>query len=113
MPDDDKQTGKPFVPLAPIIPPMRSPDTDAAQGWSAFCDQLKHAGHQLLSQPGIEAEILEAESLRYLIRELRAGLEWYTELAIYDFPRFCRGDDSGSGPPGPNIDNTYFGARVR
>ena len=113
MADIDKQTGSAFVPVAPIVPELKPPTTDAAIAWSEFCDGLKRAGHLLLSQPGVEDEVMESETLRYLVREFRAGLEWETEHALYDFPRFFRADDSGSGPPGPNLDNTYYYAHVR
>ncbi|MCK9541442.1 MAG: DUF1214 domain-containing protein, partial [Novosphingobium sp.] len=71
-----------------------------------------HAGHLLLSQPKTEHPMLQAESLRFFVRELRTALEWETELAIYQSPRWYLVDDSGSGPPGPNQDNEYWKARI-
>ncbi|MET0251984.1 MAG: hypothetical protein ABW203_07385 [Novosphingobium sp.] len=108
----DKQTGKAFKPVQPIRPEMREPTSEAAQAWTRFCDRLKHAGHLLLSQPGAEHPMLQAESLRFFIRELRTSLEWETEVAIYQSPRWYLVDDSGSGPPGPNQDNEYWKARI-
>jgi len=101
----DKQTGKVFKAVEPIRPDRQEPISEAAQAWTHFCDRLKHAGHLLLSQPGTEHPMLQSESLRFFIRELRTTLEWETELAIYRSPRWYLVDDSGSGPPRPNQDN--------
>lgn len=108
----DKQTGRVFKAVEPIRPAMQPPEGEAAQAWTQFCDRLKSAGHLLLSQPKTEDAVLQAESLRFLTRELRAGLEWETEIALSTLPRFCIKDLSGSGPPGPNLDNEYWAARV-
>lgn len=112
MSDIDKQTGKAWKPVEPILPEMKEPTSPAAVAWTSFCDRLKHAGHLLLSQPGTEHPMLQAESLRFFVREFRTALEWETELAIYQTPRFYLIDDSGSGPPGPNLDNEYWKARL-
>ncbi|MGE0387551.1 MAG: hypothetical protein AB7Q97_22710 [Gammaproteobacteria bacterium] len=113
MTDVDKQTGKPFQAVAAMRPAPKPPTSPAARAWTAFCDRLKDAGHLILSQPGAEEDLYQAETLRYFARELRAALDWDLDNADPDFPRFTRNDDSGSGPTGPNLDNNYYFARVR
>lgn len=108
----DRQTGRVWKRVEPILPEMREPTSEAAEAWTRFCDRLKHAGHLLLSQPKTEHPMLQAESLRFFIRELRTALEWETELAPYQSPRWYLVCDSGSGPPGPNQDNEYWKARI-
>ncbi len=56
---------------------------------------------------------MQAETLRFFVRELQAALAWEVDTADADFPHFFRADDSASGPPGPNLDNSYLWARVR
>ncbi|MEB3071675.1 DUF1214 domain-containing protein [[Mycobacterium] vasticus] len=109
----DKQTGEAFVAVSSAEPDTVPADSESATAWTAFCRDLERAGHAVLAQPGTDAPPMQAETLRYLIRELRAGLEWFTEAELYDQPRFIHVDDSGSGPPGPNLDNTYLYAHVR
>jgi len=109
----DKQTGKTFSPVQPILPAAVRTDSESATVWTAFCRELERAGHTVLSQPDVDDPMMAAETLRFAIRELRAGLDWYTECAPYDTPRFIRADDSGSGPPGPNLDNTNYYAHLR
>lgn len=60
-----------------------------------------------------EDRTLQAETLRYLIREVRGQLEWQVEHADPARPHFWRADEPGSGPTGPNLDNGYLMARVR
>lgn len=113
MTNVDKQTNRPFAAVQPVLPDVAPRNAEAAAAWTEFCDGLKRAGHRILSQPGVEDDLMQAETLRYFIRELRTGLELNTEHGLSDQPRFQCGDAAGSGPPGPNLDNSYYSSRVK
>ncbi|MGE0383201.1 MAG: DUF1214 domain-containing protein [Gammaproteobacteria bacterium] len=88
-------------------------DDDCSRAWTGFCRRLEAAGHRILETEGVKTPRERAETLRYLVRELRSALEWDVELADPMFPHFLRLDETGSGPSAaPNLDNWYLAARV-
>jgi len=105
--------GRPHQRVQPQRPQLKPAGGPCAEAWTDFCRRLDAAGQLILSKDGVEEPLLQAETLRYLVRELRSALEWEVDTADPDFPHFFRADDSGSGPPGPNLDNQYLHARVR
>ncbi len=65
-----------------------------------------------MSMESVETPVDEAEVLRFLTGELRAALEWEVQNADPAFPNVFREDECGSGPMGPNIDNSYWYVRI-
>ncbi|MET0984163.1 MAG: hypothetical protein ABW034_02035, partial [Steroidobacteraceae bacterium] len=103
-----------FKPIVPTPPTLKPRSSAAAQVWADFCRRLEQCGDLMFSMEGLDEQpALEAETLRYLIRELRGQLEWQVEHADPALPHFWRADEPGSGPTGPNVDNWYLMARVR
>jgi hypothetical protein len=80
--------------------------------WSEFCDRLKEVGQRILADEGVVTLDDEAEALRFLTAELRAALEWEVHNADPDFPHIFREEECGAGPLGPNMDNSYWYARI-
>ena len=107
---DKRAELKPVTPTPPELKPTRPP---GAQAWAAFCRKLEHAGDLLFSTDYIEDPVMEAETLRYLVREVRGHLDAQVNHGDPDFPRFFRWDEPGSGPTAPNLDNWYLMARIR
>ncbi|MET0986978.1 MAG: DUF1214 domain-containing protein [Steroidobacteraceae bacterium] len=99
--------------VQPSPPQLKELTGPAAQAWSTFCRRLERAGQLILSKEGVEDPLLQAETLRFLTRELQAAMQWEIENADPDHPHFFYSDFSASGPPGPNLDNSYLWARVR
>ena len=58
----------------------------SGQAWSEFCEELKTAGHVLLSPGTPRDPFQQAEGIRYLSRLTRAGLEAYVEYPDPSFP---------------------------
>lgn len=82
------------------------------KAWSEFCDDLKTAGHVILS-PGTPGDPLDrAEGLRYLSRLTRAGLEAFVEYNDPLFPEFRRMVHETVKMGADNPDNYYLNAQI-
>ena len=81
--------------------------------WEAFCEELKHAGSQLIRDDLPLGELDAAEGLRYLTRMLRTGLERHVEGADpADAYLYALCDERIKGFGGDNPDTRYFGASL-
>jgi hypothetical protein len=80
--------------------------------WSDFCDELKAAGHVLLSPGTPRDPFQQAEGLRYLSRLTRAGLEAYVEYADPAVPRLRRMVHETVKMGADNPDNFYQNAQI-
>ena len=61
---------------------------DARQIWQTFCRDLEAAGSAVFDTDLVLTEMDEAESVRYLSRLLRIGLEMHLENADASYPSF-------------------------
>lgn len=84
----------------------------SGQSWSEFCDELKAAGHVLLSPGTPRDPFQQAEGLRYLSRLTRAGLEAFVEYADPSFPILRRMVHETVKMGADNPDNYYLNARI-
>ncbi len=85
----------------------------AKKVWEQFCEELKHAGTQLIRDDLPLDELDAAEGLRYLSRLLRTGLERNVEGADPANPFLhvlCNERIKGFG--GDNPDTLYYGAAL-
>jgi hypothetical protein len=99
---------------------VESAVTDVAEverGWIAFCEQLKTAGVEALQRwhgsPDASAEAA-AETLIYMQRYLRMGLDWEVDnsSATHSRPVWLDRVSGGAGLYGPNLDNGYVFIRI-
>jgi len=102
-----------FRPIVPAPPERKATLSPGAQAWSSFCRKLEQAGTLLFSTDYIEDLAMEAETLRYLIRDVRGRMDNLVDHADPEFPHFWRSDEPGSGPTAPNMDNLYLMSKVR
>lgn len=84
----------------------------SGQSWSEFCDELKAAGHVLLSPGAPRDPFQQAEGLRYLSRLTRAGLEAYVEYPDPSFPQLRRMVHETVKMGADNPDNYYMNAQI-
>lgn len=84
----------------------------SGQSWSEFCDELKAAGHVLLSPGAPRDPRQQAEGLRYLSRLTRAGLEAYVEYPDPSFPQLRRMVHETVKMGADNPDNYYMNAQI-
>lgn len=84
----------------------------SGQSWSDFCDELKAAGHVLLSPGAPRDPFQQAEGLRYLSRLTRAGLEAYVEYPDPSFPQLRRMVHETVKMGADNPDNYYMNAQI-
>jgi hypothetical protein len=78
--------------------------------WSEFCDELKAAGHVLLSPGTPRDPFQQAEGMRYLTRLTRAGLEAFVEYADPAFPQLRSMVHETVKMGADNPDNLYMNA---
>jgi len=84
----------------------------SGQSWSEFCDELKAAGHVLLSPGAPRDPFQQAEGMRYLSRLTRAGLEAYVEYPDPAFPQLRRMVHETVKMGADNPDNYYLNAQI-
>lgn len=84
----------------------------SGETWTAFCDSLKQAGHQILREETPTAPQDKAEGFRYLTRLMRIGLEMHLEYADPDFPGFFCPSHETAKIGADNPDNLYSMARI-
>jgi len=84
----------------------------SGQSWSEFCDELKAAGHVLLSSGTPRDPKQQAEGLRYLSRLTRAGLEAYVEYPDPAVPQLRRMVHETVKMGADNPDNYYLNAQI-
>ena len=84
----------------------------SGQSWSEFCDELKAAGHVLLSPGTPRDPKQQAEGMRYLSRLTRAGLEAYVEYPDPAFPQLRRMVHETVKMGADNPDNYYLNAQI-
>ena len=84
----------------------------SGQSWSEFCDELKAAGHVLLSPGAPRDPKQQAEGLRYLSRLTRAGLEAYVEYPDPAVPQLRRMVHETVKIGADNPDNFYMNAQI-
>ncbi len=84
----------------------------SGQSWSEFCDELKAAGHVLLSPGTPRDPFQQAEGMRYLSRLTRAGLEAYVEYPDPSFPQLRRMVHETVKMGADNPDNYYMNAQI-
>lgn len=75
--------------------------------WREFCDSLKVAGEQLLTEDTPDDDLTRAEGYRYLTRLLRLSLEKNVEFASADFPQFYSLSHETAKIGNDNPDNFY------
>ena len=84
----------------------------SGQAWSEFCEELKAAGHVLLSPGTPRDPFQQAEGIRYLSRLTRAGLEAYVEYPDPAFPVLRRMVHETVKMGADNPDNYYLNAQI-
>jgi hypothetical protein len=84
----------------------------SGKAWSEFCDDLKAAGHVILSSGTPDDPLNRAEGLRYLTRLTRAGLEAFVEYNDPLFPEFRRMVHETVKMGADNPDNYYMNAQI-
>ncbi len=84
----------------------------SGQAWSEFCEELKTAGHVLLSPGTPRDPFQQAEGIRYLSRLTRAGLEAYVEYPDPSFPVLRRMVHETVKMGADNPDNYYLNAQI-
>jgi hypothetical protein len=84
----------------------------SGQAWSVFCEELKTAGHVLLSPGTPRDPFQQAEGIRYLSRLTRAGLEAYVEYPDPSFPVLRRMVHETVKMGADNPDNYYLNAQI-
>jgi hypothetical protein len=84
----------------------------SGRAWTEFCDELKAAGHVLLSPGTPRDPFQQAEGMRYLSRLTRAGLEAYVEYPDPSFPRLQRMVHETVKMGADNPDNYYLNAQI-
>ncbi len=87
-------------------------NTDARALWRKFCAELEQAGEQVFSSDLTGSELDEAESVRYLSRLLRVGLEMHLENADPAFPSFYQASHGTAKIGSDNPDNCYQNATI-
>lgn len=75
--------------------------------WEQYCNAMKTAGLNLLSENMPADELTQAEGLRYLSRLARASSEWFVEYDDPDFPVLYRPAHEGLKMGGDNPDSHY------
>ncbi len=84
----------------------------SGQAWSEFCEELKTAGHVLLSPGTPRDPFQQAEGIRYLSRLTRAGLEAYVEYPDPSVPELRRMVHETVKMGADNPDNYYLNAQI-
>ena len=84
----------------------------SGEAWREFCDRLKASGDRLLGEefPGDAAG--RAEGYRHLYRLLMQGILEQVEMDDRDFPVMYRHNDDIMRWGGPNVDNSYWRAKI-
>lgn len=85
---------------------------DANQIWKDFCRNLEAAGDQVLGSDLAASELDAAESVRYLTRLLRIGLDMHLENADPAFPGFYQASHATAKIGADNPDNFYQNATI-
>ena len=85
---------------------------DARQIWQTFCRDLEAAGSAVFDTDLVLTEMDEAESVRYLSRLLRIGLEMHLENADASYPTFYQASHETAKIGADNPDNHYQNATI-
>ena len=84
----------------------------SGEAWRDFCRRLEAAGDRLLGDDFPAGAGDRAEGYRHLTRLLMQGLLEQVEMSDRDFPVMYRHNDDVMRWGGPNVDNTYWRAKV-
>ena len=95
----------------------RSPAVQATrlmsgEAWEKFCDLLRSAGKELLSEDCPDSPEERAEGHRYLLGLALSGIQQAVCLSDPAFPQFIRNPDSTAKWGAENADNQYLWTRV-
>jgi hypothetical protein len=85
---------------------------DKTELWRKFCRNLEASGEQVLNSDLGTSELDDAESIRYLTRLLRIGLDMHLENADPAFPSFYQASHATAKIGSDNPDNFYQNATI-
>jgi len=87
-------------------------DSDPAEAWRAFCNQISDAGRIILAADVPDDPLIRAEGFRYLSRLTKLALEQYVEASDPDFPFFYKLSHETAKIGADNPDNAYLNASI-